>query len=170
MKTIFFLMASCCLSVTHAQLNDYPFKTIVGDPTPSFTMKNLENQNMHISDFRGKVVVINLFASWCPPCIEEMPILDQRLAKRHGHEDLVILAVGYGHVSLEMEYFEEDHDYDFEYIPDFDKDIFTLFADRTIPRNIVLDRSGQIIFQSVGYFPDELERMISVVDQEIAGH
>ncbi len=69
--------------------------TLVGTSAPSFPMKRIDRVGDSLERHRGKVVVMNLWASWCPPCRAEMPDL-QRLATRYGSRGLVVLGVDEG--------------------------------------------------------------------------
>lgn len=59
---------------------------------PDFTLTTLEGENIHLADLRGRAVILNLWASWCPPCRAEMPAL-QRVSLDYTQNDLMILAV-----------------------------------------------------------------------------
>lgn len=63
-------------------------------PTPQLQASDLNGKVWRLADFRGKVVLINFWASWCPPCLVEMPAL-QQLAATYGSEKLVVLAVNF---------------------------------------------------------------------------
>jgi len=63
-----------------------------GQPAPDFNLKDLAGQNIRLSDYRGKVVLLNFWATWCPPCKEEMPWFVD-LQKRYGAQGLQVLGV-----------------------------------------------------------------------------
>jgi thiol-disulfide isomerase/thioredoxin len=64
----------------------------VGQPLPPLVMEKMEGGRLHLDDFRGKVVLLDLWASWCPPCKEEMPVLNE-LAARLADTGVVIIAL-----------------------------------------------------------------------------
>jgi cytochrome c biogenesis protein CcmG, thiol:disulfide interchange protein DsbE len=64
----------------------------VGDPAPEFALADLDGNPLRLSDLRGRPVVVNFWASWCGPCVEEFPILQQALA-RHRADGLVVIGV-----------------------------------------------------------------------------
>lgn len=63
-----------------------------GPPAPAFELKNLQDKTVKLSDYKGKVVLLNFWATWCPPCIKEMPMF-QKLYKRHKDKGFVIVGV-----------------------------------------------------------------------------
>lgn len=65
---------------------------MIGEPAPDFTLMNMEGEQVSLSDFRGQVVLINFWATWCPPCREEKPTME-KLYERHKDDGLVVLAV-----------------------------------------------------------------------------
>ena len=64
----------------------------IDGPAPDFSLPNLDNQMVSLSDFKGKVVLLNIWATWCPPCVEEMPSMEKLYQTLKG-EGLEILAV-----------------------------------------------------------------------------
>lgn len=68
-------------------------KTVVGEPAPALRFRLVESdQKKRLSDYRGKVVVLNLWATWCPPCLDELPELN-RLQERYGPDGLVVVTI-----------------------------------------------------------------------------
>lgn len=67
----------------------------VGEAAPDFTLQTLHGQAVHLADYRGKTVVVNFWASWCPPCREEMPEFEALFRERRAAGDFVLLALDY---------------------------------------------------------------------------
>ena len=65
-----------------------------GKPAPDFALKSLDGPVVHFGDYRGKTVLINLWASWCPPCLAEMPAL-QAAYEKYKDQGLVVLGIDY---------------------------------------------------------------------------
>jgi cytochrome c biogenesis protein CcmG, thiol:disulfide interchange protein DsbE len=74
----------------------------VGKEAPDFVLPNLEDKNVRLSDYRGKVVFLNFWATWCKPCREEMPSMDV-LYKNFEREGLVVLAVSIDRVTTKKD-------------------------------------------------------------------
>ena len=69
-----------------------PSKFQVGKPAPGFSLPNLGGTLVNLADYKGKVVLLNIWATWCPPCVEEMPSME-KLFQSLNREGLEILAV-----------------------------------------------------------------------------
>ncbi len=95
---IVFLMITTLLVVWSLKQNNPFFQSAnqapvrVGLPAPDFTFPGLDGNKVSLSDYRGKVVFINIWATWCPPCVEEMPSMQKLYQKLKG-ENFEILAV-----------------------------------------------------------------------------
>ena len=96
MKNLFVTLAAAFLAVSVNAAD------VAKGPAPDFTLKSTAGQNVKLSDFKGKVVLINMWASWCGPCRQEMPILD-KLAK--DNKDLVVLGVNQDEEASERDAF-----------------------------------------------------------------
>ena len=75
------LIALCCATIVSCSA--FASSVKVSEEAPDFTLKTLEGPNLRLEEYRGQVVLINFWASWCGPCRQEMPILD-RLHQRCG--------------------------------------------------------------------------------------
>ncbi|HVM98184.1 MAG TPA: TlpA disulfide reductase family protein, partial [Candidatus Acidoferrales bacterium] len=84
------LLAAALAAVVFLQLSRGGARS--GFPAPDFALTNLDGRTVRLSDFRGKIVFLNLWATWCPPCREEMPSMEQ-LHRRFESQGLVMLAV-----------------------------------------------------------------------------
>lgn len=127
----------------------------VGDPAPDFLLTVLNGDPVKLSDFQGKTVVLNFWASWCPPCRAEMPEF-QELWEQRGEDatdDLVILAVDFlkedtvGAASS----FVEDFELTFPILFDTpDSDVAARYGVRGLPNTFFIDREGVIRALNLG--------------------
>ena len=138
------------------QSTDSPFDPI-GDPlpwlnlpAPDFTLPNLAGNNVSLTDFRGKVVLLNIWATWCPPCVAEMPSM-QKLYQELKDEGFLILAVSLDETGVEaVKPFIDKHRLDFPVLLDVKGEIKNLYQITGIPESFIIDRSGTIVEKVVG--------------------
>lgn len=162
-----FLMLSC--SARKPSPDDPAWHTRIGQEVPSFEFQPKNSDALSIKDYRGKVVLLNFFATWCPPCRQELPRVQAELWDAHGENpafEILVLAREEGWDKLDP--FIEKTGYTFPIVPDLERLVFSKFATQSIPRNVVLDRNGKIIYQSIGYSPDEFDEMVALIERELA--
>ncbi|MCL2722079.1 MAG: TlpA family protein disulfide reductase [Treponema sp.] len=118
--------------------------------TPNdFTLPLLGGDDITLSDFKGKVVILNFWATWCPPCREEMPSMEvlYRLFKNEGLE---MLAVNLGEADRIVQQFIQDNGYTFPIPMDRGNRVGTIYGVSAIPTSFIIDREGMIIARIVG--------------------
>ncbi len=116
---------------------------------PDFEMTLLDGETVSFEDYRGKKVLMNFWATWCGPCVGEMPAL-QRLAEEYPDE-LAVLAVNCGETQDTVEKFNESNEYTFPIILDTDGAIQAMFGGLTsIPVTVIIDEEGYIVTGSTG--------------------
>ncbi len=139
----------------------------VGQMVPEFSFLRNED-TVQISDFRGKVVFMNFFATSCPICMKELPVIQNDIWTKYNHvENFEFFVFGRGHTIAEMDSFKTKWEYTFEIIADLDKAIYTKFATKYIPRNIILDREGKIIFAETGFDDDKFNEIKAILEKEL---
>jgi peroxiredoxin len=112
-----------------------------------FALQDLHGQTWALKDLRGKVVLVNFWATWCPPCRKEMPDL-QSLYKKYKDKGLVILAVS-DEESAKVKPFVAEQDVKYPILLDPGKKVGELFQVQGIPRTFVYDRSGKLVAQAI---------------------
>ena len=114
----------------------------IGEEAPNFTLRNLEGEEVSLTDYRGKVVLINFWATWCKYCDIEMPDL-QKLDKEN--EDVVVLAVDVMEEKSLVEGYIEKGGYDFQVVLDEDGDIAKLYLVSAFPTSYFVDKDGILL-------------------------
>ena len=116
-----------------------------GFPAPPFTLEDLEGRPRSLTELQGKVVVINLWASWCPPCRAEMPAL-QNVSASYSDQDLVILGVHMTAHDSEANArdFVGEYGLSFPILLDRAGEVGRLYQSRALPTTFFIDREGVI--------------------------
>ena len=131
-----------------------------GQLAPDFTLRFADGSTNNLSDWQGKPVVLNFWATWCPPCREEMPGFVEAY-KRHG-QDMVVVAVNAQESAAEAAAFMASHDMAFPVALDSRGEIQQLYNVRGLPTTVFLDREGRVAGQWQGLLPyAQLEEMIA---------
>lgn len=140
----------------------------VGQTVPEFSFITLNNDTINITDLRGKVVFMNFFATSCPICIKELPFIESDIwAKYKENVNFELIVFGRQHNAKEMLSFKEKTGYTFNIVPDPGRRIYSLFAEKYIPRNIILDRDGNIIYQATGFDDEEFAKLKETIETEL---
>lgn len=130
----------------------------VGKSAPDFQLASLDGQTMALSDFRGRPVLINFWASWCGPCRYEMPFL-QRLHedKEWADKGLVILAIDIGEDPETVREFVANYRLSFTVLLDTEQEVALAYNVRGIPTTFLIDEDGIIRDIKMGAFASKAE-------------
>jgi peroxiredoxin len=114
---------------------------------PEFTLTDLSGKSWTFSELRGKVVLVNFWATWCPPCRKEMPDLEA-LYGRLGSKGLVVLGIS-DEEAAKVEPFIRERKVSFPVLLDPGRKLNEMFAVEGIPKSFVYDREGKLVAQSI---------------------
>lgn len=119
-------------------------------PAPDFVARDLNGIPVRLSDLRGKVVFLNLWATWCAPCREEMPSMEM-LHRDLAGEDFVILAVSEDATGLEaVKPFSDEFGFSFPILLSPDGEVGRKYGITGYPETFIIDKSGQVVVHHVG--------------------
>ncbi len=131
---------------------------LAGAAAPNFVATDQSGKQVSLSDYRGKVVLVNIWATWCPPCREEMPSLEQLYRKFHGNKDFDILAVSVdsrpgqinstGHEGGDAFAYAKKNGYTFPILWDPSGNIQDLYQTTGVPETFVIGKDG-VIYKKV---------------------
>jgi peroxiredoxin len=113
----------------------------------NFTLTDLTGKSWTLRDLRGKVVLVNFWATWCPPCRKEMPDLEA-LGKRFGPQGLVILAIS-DEDATKVKPFIAEHQISYPILLDPGRKVNDTFRVEGIPKSFVYDREGKLVAQAI---------------------
>jgi cytochrome c biogenesis protein CcmG, thiol:disulfide interchange protein DsbE len=121
----------------------------VGDKAPEFSVRTETGRSISETDFGGKLLVLNFWATWCPPCIEEMPSLNQ-FAREFAPQGVVVLGVSIDKNESAYRRFLEQRKLSFLVARDEKADIPTQYGTFKWPETYVIDRSGRVVLKHIG--------------------
>lgn len=120
-----------------------------GKPAPEFTLDAMDNTRVRLRDFRGKVVALSFWATWCGPCIAEIPVLE-RLARRFAMRGLVVLAVNVAEPRGDIEAFLRIKKIDLSILRDNDGRVSERYHVDSLPTLVLIDRHGIVRAREMG--------------------
>jgi len=139
-----------CLKTSSFAQTRMDEKPASGDPAPDFTLPDINGNKHRLSDYRGKVVLLNFWAKWCAPCLAEMPSMES-LKTKLKDEAFVILAVSIHKEDLgSLKKFVEEKHYGFTVLHSPDGSIQNLYNTGAIPTSFVIDKSGTVFSRIKG--------------------
>ena len=122
----------------------------VGQPAPGFTLPGLDGNMVSLSDYRGHVVLVNVWATWCPPCVDEMPSMEKLYRELKG-ENFEILAVSIDALGKKaVAPFMKKYNLSFPALMDPDGTIKTLYQTTGVPESFIINQEGILIEKVIG--------------------
>ncbi|NOZ00199.1 MAG: redoxin domain-containing protein [Chloroflexi bacterium] len=135
-------------------------------PAPELTLTDLTGSETSLADYQGQVVLVNLWATWCPPCKAELPIL-QAYYEKHAREGFVIIGIEDGEPSDEVAAFIKTRDLTYPIWIDQEGKTEIAFMTFTLPSSYVIDRTGTVRLAWTGAISDAmLEKYVTPIIAE----
>lgn len=124
----------------------------INESAPDFTLPGDNGQAVSLSDLHGQVVMINFWASWCGPCRQEMPLLEQ-IHQRYEPLGFTLLGVNVEENSSDAKAFLEDRPVSFPILFDPDNGVSKLYDVVAMPSTVLIDRKGNVRYLHHGFKP-----------------
>lgn len=136
----------------------------VGDALPKFELSSSVYGQVKPADLKDKVVLVSLFATWCGPCQKELADVQSTLwPKYKDNKDFVMLVIGREHTDEQLQKYNERKKFTFPLYPDPKREVFSLFAEKSIPRAYLFGKDGKLIYSSVGYTAEEFQKLMETI-------
>lgn len=126
----------------------------VGNLAPNFQLHNLDGKPVSLSDFRGKPVMLNFWSTRCPPCVSEMPYI-QQMYEEWRDKGLILLVIHMGGSPSQVKEFLQNHNLSLPVLLDTTQAIAQKYNIRWIPTTFFIDKEGIIQVVRVGAFPNK---------------
>jgi peroxiredoxin len=133
---------------------------------PDFTLKSLDGSNLRLNEYRGQVVLINFWASWCGPCRQEFPLLD-RMHQRYRDAGFAVLGVNVEEDPRQAREFLEKVRVEFPILFDEQQSVSETYRVMAMPSSVVLDRDGIVRYVHLGYKPGDEVKYLEVIQKLI---
>jgi peroxiredoxin len=116
---------------------------------PDFVLTDLDGNQHRLSDYRGQVVIINFWATWCPPCRAEMPSM-QRAWVQLEKEGILMFGIDVGEDEETIFQFTANYPVEFPLLMDSDSSVINHWPVRGLPTTFVVDPKGRIVYRAIG--------------------
>ena len=135
-------------------------------PTPALKLADLDGKEWNLAQLRGKVVVVNFWASWCGPCVDELPVLNA--LARQQPDRVAVIGVNYKEPLDSIASFSAAHPFSYPLLRDRSGDMFKGWTAGVMPTTILVDRQGRARWRSAGEIGAGDTRLKAAIDALLA--
>ena len=143
----------------------------IGDLAPDFVLPRLDGKVQALSNYRGKVVMLNLWATWCPPCIAEMPLIND-LAQTYADQGLTIVGIAGDENADDVHAFVQETPLYFDVLLDPQGAVGTEYGITGYPETFLIDREGRLLAKFIGPLPHPdgkpTPELVRTIDQALS--
>lgn len=145
---IFFLLLSC---FSNSYACDKKVGTKIGQCAPNFTLEATDGRLFELSKHRGKVVMVNFWATWCEPCIEELPSLNRLYQKKIPNIEFVSVSIDSNQQAIDRFFkINKNIKIKFPILKDFSKKVSDQWGTHKVPETFIVDKKGIVVHKEIG--------------------
>ena len=148
MRTVFWIFV-CLAVIASICCSSGSGPAVQGELAPEFSFKDQSGKELSLSQLRGKVVLVNFWGTFCPPCIDELPSM-QQLQRRMANKPFEMVALSVDDSWEPVNRFMKENGVTLPVYADFDKRISTLYGTHMWPETYIVDKKGKIAYKVVG--------------------
>lgn len=161
-KLVMMCMLLCMAAIVQAQ------ELKKGDAMPDFELNSSVYGQIKSTDLKGKVVLVSLFATWCGPCQLELAEVQKALwPKYKDNKNFTMLVIGREHTDEQLTKYNERKKFTFPLYPDPKREVFSKFAEKSIPRAYLFGKDGKLIYSSIGYTEEEFQHLMKAIEEAL---
>jgi len=144
-----------CADMLMTPLTDKP-------PAINFKLQDMDGKIHQLSDYKGQPVIINFWATWCPPCREELPSMNRGWAKIKS-DGIAMIAINVGEDEDTIFTFTGDYPIDFTVLLDLSGEVINQWPIKGLPTTFVIDPQGRIVYRAIGGRQWDAEELLNLV-------
>jgi len=136
-----------------------------GAIVPDFSLTTLDGKKLQLSELKGKTIFLNFFALSCPICLKELPELEKQIWQKYkDNKNIVVLVVGREESNEKLIAFRDKNKYTFPIASDANREVYAMFGAKYIPRNIIINKEGELVFTEVGFNTEKFSALILAIE------
>jgi len=140
----------------------------VGDSVPDISLTTFDGRMIHTSQYKGKVIVVNFWASWCLPCEAEAAELEEAWQRSKGDDEVVFLGFAWTDTERNSLAYLEKFNVTYPNGPDLRTQVSQMFRIRGVPETYIIGRDGKLKYAQIGPF-ESVEHILQAVEQAKEG-